>query len=348
MIVRNSVQAPRDEDDIVSIELLDSSFESQSFMASKCPLCKSGKVKFVRLVKDSNHFLPGYWDLYRCFSCNLHYLANAPDSEEMSKYYPVQEYYTHNLPPRDGRLMSMVYDYHYGCDKSFIAGVAYLLLRGSINMFPPKGGPNSNYLLDVGCGNGQLIQRFERYGFACEGYDVDENALHAAQTVAEKTYSGDFYSLALDRKFFVVIMNQVLEHLHDPQKMLGRIKDLLLEDGRLIISVPNSRCADFYLLKDSWTAFQAPTHIFHFNLDSLSRLLAEAGFEVEKATFSSRFGGLKPYYLKKNVRNLFRIEKSAVVASLKSALFLLSSILTLLPFLSRYGYRRLTVYCKPI
>lgn len=311
-----------------------------------CTLCESDDIRFVKSVKDSNHYLEGQWRLCYCRSCRVHFLADAPNPGEISRYYPAQRYYTHNRPATDGRLMSMIYDYYYGLDRSFIAGLLYYVLRKNINMFPPKKFSDGGYLLDVGCGNGQLLQRFGRYGFHCEGYDVDENALRAAQSIGVTTYSGAFSELTLDQKYGVVILNQVLEHLHDPLITLLRVKELLLENGTLIISVPNVRCVDFRMLRDSWTAFQAPTHLFHHNIDSLTFLLEKAGFRITQVAYASPFAALKRRYLKRNLHNLFRIEKSKFAALLKSSMFLMASLLVFLPGLSRYKRNRITVYCE--
>lgn len=312
----------------------------------RCTLCKSNDIRFVKTVKDSNHYLEGQWSLCYCPSCRVHFLADAPDPREISRYYPAQRYYTHNRPRADGKLMSMIYGYYYGSDKSAISGLMYYALRKSINMFPSKNFSNGGYLLDVGCGNGQLLQRFGQYGFHCEGYDVDENALRAAQSIGVTTYSGDFLESVLDQKYGVVILNQVLEHLHDPLKILLRVKELLLENGTLIISVPNARCADFRMLRDSWTAFQAPTHLFHHNIDSLTFLVEKAGFRISKVAYASPFGALKRRYLKRNIHNLFKIEKSKFAAAFKASVFLASSLLVFLPGLSRYKRNRITVYCE--
>ena len=87
------------------------------------------------------------------------------------------------------------------------------------------------------------------------------------------------------KKFDVVMMNNVLEHLPDPEKALNEIRTKVIQSrGLLIIDVPNE-FNSFQLagqqankLDEWWVA--PPGHLNYFSLQTLSNLLKGVGYKV--------------------------------------------------------------------
>lgn len=309
-----------------------------------CPLCASAQTREIAGVHDSYHYLPGEWQLFHCSTCKAGFLADAPDEEHIGAYYPVAAYYTHASPAADNRIMAAIYAYHYGQRHDLPAAMLHALLGRFVNMFPRARPQGTTRLLDFGCGNGGLMQRYAAYGFECEGFDVDENAVANIRNRGFAVYSGDWRTLPAKR-YDVIILNQVLEHLHRPIEVLRFLRDRLAPDGQLIVSVPNRDCLDYDLLLDSWSSFQAPTHLFHYRLDSLRMLLHQAGFRIEEVRYASALGTLKPGYIRRNLSNLFQLQGHSIQTRLRAALYVGSSLLALVPFISDRKRIRITVCC---
>jgi len=74
----------------------------------------------------------------------------------------------------------------------------------------------------------------------------------------------------------VVGMFHVLEHIYDPCKGLMSIRDILREDGLIVIEVPNIlkpfRNLDSYFLRF--------VHLYNFSPTSLKNLLTKCGFDI--------------------------------------------------------------------
>lgn len=311
--------------------------------SKRCRICNSLNIYDCKTVKDSKTYLKGHWNLIKCRTCNVFYICCPPNYKEMHPFY--YNYYTHVYPPKDSLLVNMIYKYHYGYVDNYISFYIHQLIIKNINLLPPKKKYGSTKLLDFGCGNGHLMLRFEKYGFKCTGFDIDYNSIAVAKELGLEVFSGNFFNIDFNKKFDVVILNQSLEHLYDPSKYLKHIRSLLEDNGQLIISVPNSSSVDFHILKDSWTSFQAPTHIYHFNRDSLSFLLNKVGFKIIKISYSSPLNSLKPTYLFKNFKNIFKLQNSIFFSVIKSLLFAISSILSITPKLNRHKRIRISVYC---
>lgn len=81
------------------------------------------------------------------------------------------------------------------------------------------------YTLDLGAGNSPYIDLFpNRVGFdIAEGKGVD--------------VVGDAHDLPFeDEKFDMIVCNELLEHLHTPQKAVSEMRRILKKEGRLILT----------------------------------------------------------------------------------------------------------------
>ncbi|MBI4955862.1 MAG: methyltransferase domain-containing protein [Myxococcales bacterium] len=97
-------------------------------------------------------------------------------------------------------------------------------------------------LLEVGCGGGHVLARFGE----CElvGVDVSGAMLDKARKnlagYRVTLHKGELGNLALpDASFDAVVCTEVLEHVVDPEAVLGHIRRLVRPTGRAVITFPN-------------------------------------------------------------------------------------------------------------
>jgi len=97
--------------------------------------------------------------------------------------------------------------------------------------------------LDLGCSNGQFSLEFATKVGAKEiyGVDINELALAEAQKKGITVVKADLNNkIPLPSSFFdIILSNQTMEHLINPDNLLEEIHRLLKPDGYLYISVPN-------------------------------------------------------------------------------------------------------------
>ena len=141
-------------------------------------------------------------------------------------------------------------------------------------------------LLDIGCGWGDAISYWSSKGINCSGFDpAEEAATHCAKIGLNVTV-GSFEQLnAFDKKFEVVTLLNVLEHLAEPETTLKSIKDnLLVKGGILVVDVPNEfntlqlAGQKTHQLRDWWIC--PPNHLNYFSPESLNKCLTYAGYNV--------------------------------------------------------------------
>lgn len=127
-------------------------------------------------------------------------------------------------------------------------------------------------LLDYGCGaNGLFVQHLRQQGFAnCYGYD-----LYASQ-------SGFGNPTILQRKpFDYILLQDVIEHVEDPNALLSELNSLLAPGGYILIGTPNAANLDLNqpTLSDHYNMVHVPYHLHVYTRESLELLGCRQGWE---------------------------------------------------------------------
>ncbi|MFZ5895316.1 MAG: class I SAM-dependent methyltransferase [Myxococcota bacterium] len=143
---------------------------------------------------------------------------------------------------------------------------------------------SSRRILEVGCGQGNLLRELAREFPAAlvYGADVADESLTRAQSHCPRA---SLFRLDLDSPFFdehaadrlgqfdLVICSEVLEHLHEDRRALIRLAGLLAPNGKVIVSVPGGNPTRFD---------RAIGHLRHYTEAQLEARLCDAGFHVER------------------------------------------------------------------
>jgi 2-polyprenyl-3-methyl-5-hydroxy-6-metoxy-1,4-benzoquinol methylase len=130
-------------------------------------------------------------------------------------------------------------------------------------------------LLDVGCGDGQLLQTAKDEGWDTLGIDLSETAIllcHRRELAASNT---DFFDGSLDeQRFDAIVMSELIEHVPSPQRFFKRAEELLDAGGVLYLTTPNFGSLARRMLGETWSVIH-PEHIGYFERSTLSRLASE-------------------------------------------------------------------------
>lgn len=145
--------------------------------------------------------------------------------------------------------------------------------------------------IDIGCGEGFALSYFNDNGYPVVGIDYSSDGItrhnpHVIENVLFGDIESEIVKLNNQGKHFdIVNLDNVLEHVVDPEAYLDTMKSLLTTKGIMIIQVPN----DFSLLQNylydsamisepDWVVL--PDHLSYFNKDGLVNLLKSVDLNV--------------------------------------------------------------------
>ena len=189
-------------------------------------------------------------------------LATRPIPENLSRYYEANDYRSH------GGYRKNLIDYIYSASKFLRTRSKRRLVEKHHNTF--------NSVLDIGCGDGAFLSLFEDKRVA--GVEPSNRArelcvkkgLEVAPSISD-----------INKKFDIITLWHVLEHLPNLKGDLAAIKHLLSDKGRLFVAVPNCESWDAEYYGEFWAGYDVPRHVWHFDRESLEHTLVSAGLEIE-------------------------------------------------------------------
>ena len=94
-------------------------------------------------------------------------------------------------------------------------------------------------VLDVGCGNGNLLSSLKERGFDCEGIDPSDIAVKKAKARGIKAKASTIEDFNPSRKFKTILLMDVLPYLNDVEIDFKRISGWLDDDGRILVNLCN-------------------------------------------------------------------------------------------------------------
>jgi 2-polyprenyl-3-methyl-5-hydroxy-6-metoxy-1,4-benzoquinol methylase len=130
-------------------------------------------------------------------------------------------------------------------------------------------------LLDVGCGEGQLVQTAKDEGWGSVGIDLSEEAVRLCRQRGLSASQTDFFDTSLDlQRFDAIIMSELIEHVPSPARFLKRAEELLEEEGILYLTTPNFGSLARRMLGEAWSVIHSE-HIGYFERATLRRMVRE-------------------------------------------------------------------------
>lgn len=264
-----------------------------------CNLCGRTETEFLFQVVDD---ATGHqFSIVRCRSCALAYVNPRPRLEVIASYYPEDSYYSYSFRDQTTlkrRVRSYVLEEQGGYPHSGKDGIAVRLLgklaaslsKGQILMsvpFVPQG-----RALDVGCGCGEHLLWLREHGWSeVHGVEISKRAAELAQSQGLNVFCGVLAQARYpDGYFDHVSLVHVLEHTHDPMQTLREAHRVLKPGALLVVGVPNFGSYENLVFgKRQSILKEVPRHLYHFSRSTLTRMLEETGFRLDRVAGKSFF-----------------------------------------------------------
>jgi 2-polyprenyl-3-methyl-5-hydroxy-6-metoxy-1,4-benzoquinol methylase len=93
-------------------------------------------------------------------------------------------------------------------------------------------------ILDVGCGAGLFFDALRHFGHV-EGIESDASAVGMSGKWRHRIFHGELDARYRPAEpYDLILLLDVLEHLEDPEALLGHSRELLKPEGRVLVTVP--------------------------------------------------------------------------------------------------------------
>ncbi|MDR2561804.1 MAG: class I SAM-dependent methyltransferase [Holophagales bacterium] len=147
-------------------------------------------------------------------------------------------------------------------------------------------------LLEVGIGACECLLVAREMGFDVFGIDVIERHVQMAHDIFKlDAQTADFVEFQCDKKFDIIIMGDVIEHVSDPTKALKNAYDLLYDNGALWVSTPNFDSAFSLVTEHQDPMRRQQYHLNYFSRKSFNMLLNKCGFTLVDYSVSTAYKG---------------------------------------------------------
>jgi SAM-dependent methyltransferase len=253
----------------------------ETYDSYSCPLCGAVSVTVIYQYNYEARLFP----LYQCGICTGLFIRPMPigliDERKMDSLV-------------DAELIS---PFFRKLHETFILQKEVRIVRAII-------GKSQIELLDIGCGSGCSTDFWRRQGFSVEGVEASQTRCEFARANYGLTVHNCYVEeLALTKKYDVIVLRHIIEHLENPSTIIKNVTKLLHPDGVLLLIVPNIDCIGKRLFGRYWE-WVLPWHCNFFTPSSLQSLVEQCEYTV-----CSTYQSPSPFYYAESLGRALRSTK---------------------------------------
>lgn len=239
---------------------------------SPCPICGDPATRFFAEGRDVEYRTTDERFTYAsCDVCQTIFV-DPPPVDRVDAIYPATYYSVRG----GGNSLSLRI-------KAWFDG---RLLRRVLRRLPGE----RLAVLDIGGGTGWMLDAARAQDArVVETHELDRDATaRATAEAAGHVFHGQpIEQFRPDRRFDLILMLNILEHLADPTRVLRALRDCLTEHGLILIKTPNTDTLDRRLFqRHNWGGLHCPRHWVLFTEGGLVRCAQAAGLACVEVRYT--------------------------------------------------------------
>ena len=238
---------------------------------TECPVCSGSIFTTGEEAFDDRYGHPGLFKIVRCHGCG--HLMTSPQLQESDLPALYGTYY-----PRKSLTAAMVAKQSQGAASWSRKVARWFSGTDNQGQYTVRAGER---MLAIGCGGGLSLLEAHLLGAQAWGVEADPNVQPLARELGLQVHQGNLQDKPFpDVQFDLVVMNQVIEHIPQPDLVLAEIHTRLAPNGRVVLVFPNVNSLWCKLSGMRWINWHIPYHLHHFSRQSFSRLAQRCGYRI--------------------------------------------------------------------
>ena len=275
-----------------------------------CPICSSSKISKYLDAKDYT-VSQEIFTIKQCDSCGFCFTSPRPSLVNLSKYYKSSNYISHS-DSKKGIINQL---YHI---------VRNFTLKAKLKLVK-KYSSSNDVVVDYGAGTGAFVNYLNKNKVNALGFEPDEDARELAKIKHQVSLKlPEEFENGYIGKIKVITLWHVLEHIPTLNEFIETASQNLVENGIIILALPNRDSYDAKRYQEYWSAYDVPRHLWHFRKNDIVELMANNDFdliETKSMPYDSFYVSLQSeaYLGTQGVRKLFNAFSLGLASNLKAS-----------------------------
>ena len=238
----------------------------------------------------------GEFEYFLCKKCGSLQIVREP--EDLSKYYSNKTYYAFNMDKRSLKNRMLMEQMKYQLfGKSFLGTLVqfiYPVEYGFLKIVNPK----KSALLDVGCGQGEMLSWLSKLGFQ-KLMGIDPYLEQSVEWKGINVQSTDIMHFNSEQKYRMITFIHSFEHLVNLDETIQKAKELLEDDGYIVLQLPYLSRYYFNKYGKNLYTLDPPRHIIIPTYQGMQILMKKYNFRL--VNFTTHFDPAIPI-MARNIR----------------------------------------------
>lgn len=221
-----------------------------------CAVCCSEQFSPLYKVKD--------FSIVACKSCGFVAVNPRVENEQLHLLYT------------DKYFSGASENYGYQ-DYDLTANLRILTFSKWLERIRPFLSATKGPVLDIGCASGYFIDLMQQEGWPVEAIELDQAMVVKLREKGLQIFDRPFEDFVSAKKYKLITLFDVMEHIPDLQTTFKKLHDLLDEEGVVAMITPNFGSRQRKIFGKRWFQFKPLEHIHYFTPATLDLIAKKMG-----------------------------------------------------------------------